>query len=160
VQTEGPNPPTDLPGLPWLRYWGPVFGWAILVWGFSTKFFSENQTSHYIVPALHWLLPNASTGTLLRLHHWIRKSAHVIEYFLFSVLILRGIRSGREGWKLSWALAALALSAGFAALDEFHQVFVPSRGASPLDVLLDTLAAGAGQMLGAWIHLRARTIRM
>ncbi len=160
VQAEGPNPPTDFRGLHWLRYWGPVFGWGILVWTLSTKSFSENQTSHYIVPALHWLLPNASLGTLLRLHHWIRKGAHVIEYFLFSLLVFHGIRGGREGWHFSWALMALALSAGFAASDELHQLFVPHRGASPLDVLLDTLGAGAGQMFGAWWHRTARPIRL
>jgi len=40
------------------------------------------------------------------------------------------------------ALAAAALAA-FAALDEWHQAFVPGRSASPIDLLLDMMGIGA-----------------
>jgi VanZ family protein len=48
---------------------------------------------------------------------------------------------------LSWAVLALVIAAGYSALDEFHQSFVPSRTASPWDSLLDTFGAAAAQVV-------------
>ncbi len=42
-----------------------------------------------------------------------------------------------------------------AALDEFHQSFVPSRTASPWDALLDTTGAAAAQIF-LWLRLALR----
>lgn len=135
-----------------LRYWGPVFGCGLLIWSLSTKGFSESHTSRLIVPVLHWLFPHASQGTLLRAHHFIRKSSHFIEYFVFSLFLFSAIRRGRQGWQLSWTLAALGLAAFWATSDELHQMFVPNRGPSPFDVLLDTAGAAAAQVLEWWYH--------
>jgi VanZ family protein len=49
---------------------------------------------------------------------------------------------------------------GYAALDEFHQVFVPSRHASPWDALLDTTGAAAAQVvLWLWYLPRRNVTR-
>lgn len=130
----------------WLARWGPALVWACLMWTFSTGTFTTEHTSHYIVPFLHWLFPSLSRETLLTLHLIIRKGAHFFEYFIFSLLILRGIRTGRKEMRLSWALAAIAIVAAYAALDEFHQSFVPGRGASVWDVLLDASGGAAAQL--------------
>ena len=92
------------------------------------------------------------------LHGVIRKSAHFVEYFIFSLLVLRGVRSGRAGWKLSWALATVAIAAGYAALDELHQAFVPERTGSALDSLLDTCGA-ATALLVVWAFALWRSRR-
>jgi VanZ family protein len=144
--------------MPWLRYWGPAFAWATLTWILSTAAFSASSTSRFIIPVLHWLLPQASPETLGLLHGVIRKSAHFAEYFIFSLLVLRGVRGGRAGWKLSWALAAVAIAAGYAALDELHQTFVPERTGSALDSLLDTCGAAAAQLV-AWAFALWRSRR-
>ena len=51
-------------------------------------------------------------------------------------------------------LAAAVISVLYAATDEFHQSFVPSRMASPWDVLIDTVGAALGLfvlwMFGQW----------
>jgi VanZ family protein len=137
----------------WLLRWGPAIAWAVVIWLFSTSAFSGFNTSRFIVPLLRWLLPQASEETLWFLHFLIRKTAHFVEYFVFSVLLVRGVRGERTGWKLAWAIAAVVMAAAYAALDELHQTFVPRRSGSPLDSLLDASGAAAAQLL-TWTRTR------
>jgi VanZ family protein len=130
-----------------LRPWLAVVAWAAVISAFSTDTFSSDHTSRILLPILHWLLPQASASTLDLLHHLIRKCAHVVEYFIFGVLLFRALRAPAKGWNVRWAATALFLAAAFAAFDEFHQSFVPSRGASGWDALLDTSAAAAAQLI-------------
>lgn len=134
----------------WLRLWAPAILWAVVISVFSTHWFSAEATGRYILPILKWLLPEVSRHTLELLHGLIRKAAHVVEYFIFSLLVLRGIRAERKGWQLRWGVATLAIAAGYASLDEFHQLFVPGRGASVLDVLRDTAGAALAQVWASW----------
>ena len=60
-----------------LRLWGPAVAWAVAIWWFSTEGFSAGQTSRFLLPLLQWLLPGTTLQTLLQLHFWIRKAAHV-----------------------------------------------------------------------------------
>jgi VanZ family protein len=144
----------------WLARWWPALVWAIIISLFSTGAFTDQHTSSVIVPILHWLLPKASYATLLAIHHTIRKSGHFIEYFIFSLLVLRAIRAGRQDTRLVWALAAIAIVAGYASLDEFHQSFVPGRTPLITDVLLDTSGGTAAQIIAGlvllWGHVRER----
>lgn len=121
----------------------------------STDTFSSEHTAHVILPLLQALLPHATAATLELIHFAIRKSAHFVEYFIFSLLLLRAVRGNRHGWMLRWALEALVMAALFSMLDEFHQSFVPSRTASPWDSLLDTTGAAFAQLAG-WNWLRSR----
>ena len=141
----------------WLRWWWPALAWAAVISTFSTDAFSADNTSRIFVPLIHWLFPAMSAVTLDLLHHYVRKSAHVSEFFILSLILVRAIRGGRSGWKLSWAVAAVALASGCAALDELHQAFVPSRGPSMMDVLIDVSGAMAAQILyavAAWLRPR------
>jgi VanZ family protein len=122
----------------WLKYWWPALIWAVVISGFSTGAFTSENTSQFIIPILRFFLPHASAETLELLHHLIRKCAHLTEYFILSMLILRGIRAGRKGMYLRWALVTILMVAGYAALDEYHQSFVPGRTAAVGDVLIDT----------------------
>jgi VanZ family protein len=138
-----------------LKYWLPAVAWAIVISWASTDAFSSAHTSVIFVPLLHWLFPHASPESIDRMHFFIRKSAHFSEYFLFSLLLFRGVRGENREWKLRWAIWALAIAAGYSALDEFHQSFVASRTASPWDSLLDTTGATAAQVaLGLWAWVR------
>lgn len=126
-----------------------MFAWAALISTFSTHWFSEAHTSRVIFPILRFLFPHASMAFLFRAHHLIRKSAHLFEYFVFSLLLLRMIRNARPGWRITWALAAILIVFGFACLDEFHQSFVPGRDAEFSDALLDTSGGAFAQILAA-----------
>lgn len=142
----------------WLARLWPVLVWAIVISLFSTGLFTDEHTSKVIIPILHWLFPKASYHTLFLMHHYIRKTAHFTEYFIFSLLILRAIRAGRQDTRLTWALLAIIIVAGYAALDEFHQSFVPGRTPLVTDVLLDTTGGTVAQIVAAfvllWGHVR------
>jgi len=128
-----------------LARWWPVLAWAIVISLFSTHLFTADKTRHFILPILHWLFPSVSRPTLFFMHFVIRKCAHVVEYFLLSLLILRALRGDRNELRLCWVMAAIVVVAGYAALDEFHQSFVPGRTAELSDILLDTFAGAAAQ---------------
>jgi len=144
----GPNsrPSNSLsPLIPsWLRSWWPAFFWAAVIFLFSTDTFSSEHTSRIIDPLLRWLLPSISAAGLEFANHLIRKSAHFTEYFIFCILLYHGIRATRRdsrSWHWSWALLAWFIAAFYSALDEVHQLYVPSRGPSPWDSLLDSTGA-------------------
>jgi len=139
--------PAPLKPLDHVKYWLPAIVWACVISILSTDTFSSNHTSRILIPALHWLFPRAGAETLDLLHAVIRKSAHLTEYFILGVLLHRALRGNNRRWKLKWALWAIAIAAAYASLDEFHQVFVPSRTASPWDALLDTVGASAAQIV-------------
>ncbi len=132
-----------------IRNWGPAAVWSICIFVFSTSLFTGENTARVLFPVLEWLFPHASSTTILHIHEFIRKAAHFAEFFILSLTLLRGVRAGRSGWRLSWALAALAIAACYASFDEVHQAFVPGRTASIYDVLLDTSGAGVGQIFAA-----------
>ena len=90
------------------------------------------------------------------MHHYVRKAAHFVEYFVFSLLILRAIRAGRQTTRFTWALAAITIVAGYAVMDEFHQSFVPGRVPMLTDVLLDTTGGSAAQLAAAFFLLWAQ----
>jgi VanZ family protein len=133
-----------------LRRWVPAAAWAILIFSVSTDTFSSDNTGRIILPFLRWLFPHAQPDTLDLLHHFIRKSAHITEYFIFSILVYRAVKGPQRSWQLRWAILTVAIVAAYSATDEFHQVFVPSRTASPWDSLLDTFGAVIAQV-AVWI---------
>jgi VanZ family protein len=146
----------------WLKYWWPALVWAVVISGFSTGAFTSDNTSRYIIPILRFFLPHASPETLYFLHHIIRKCAHLTEYFILSMLILRGIRAGEKGMHVRWALVTILIIAGYAALDEYHQSFVPGRTAAVGDVLIDTSGGIVAQIVASLFVLlgKAREKRL
>ncbi len=124
-----------------------------LIFAMSTRLGAAEHTSRLIEPILRWLLPHASTETIGRLLFVIRKSAHLSEYAVLALLSLRAARLSLQpllpGWSWRAAGVALAISASYAATDEFHQSFVPGRTASPGDVGIDTSGAVAALALAA-----------
>ena len=142
----------------WLKQWWPALVWAIVISGFSTGTFTAENTSRIIIPFLHWLLPHANAAQLSEYHHIIRKCGHLTEYFILSLLILRGIRAERHDMRFVWALGAVGIVAAYASFDEFHQSFVPGRTPLVTDVLIDTTGGIAAQIVAAlvmlWGHVR------
>lgn len=126
-----------------LRAWLPVAAWAALISLFSSGWFSGEQTGGLLLPLLQALLPGARPDDLQALHAAIRKVAHVVEYLVLAVLLVRALRTeGLAGAAL--AATALALGVAYAVLDETHQAFVPGRTASPGDVAVDAIGVVAG----------------
>lgn len=124
-----------------LRAWWPALLWAAVIFSLSTDTFSAEHTATVFWPILHWLIPNLTDDRFKIIHQLIRKSAHFTEYFIFCVLLYRGVRGQRSGWRWLWGLSAWFAAAIYSALDEIHQAFVASRTASPYDSLLDSIGA-------------------
>jgi VanZ family protein len=140
---------------PWLRAWWPALLWAGVIFLMSTDTFSAEHTGSILEPVLRWFLPSLTAGQFALIHYGVRKTAHFTEYFVFALLLYRGVRSAHKGWRWSWALTALFIAAGYSALDEIHQAFVVSRTASPYDSLLDS--AGAFVAIAVlWLWFRTR----
>jgi len=73
---------------------------------------------------------------------------HFCLYGMFGLLLSRvGVASG---WSRSrFVQLALAISA-FGALDELHQLFIPSRSAEVMDWVMDTVGSSTGVSVLAW----------
>ena len=124
--------------------WGPVILWVGVISGLSTDAFSAAETGRLLMPLLRWLFPGASPATIDLLHAVVRKGAHVTEFAILALLWYRALDWRGSGWQTKAALTAFVLAAGFGALDEGHQMFVPSRTASLVDVGWDSLGAALG----------------
>ena len=139
----------------WLRAWWPALLWAGIIFSMSSDTFSAEHTGRLLGPILRWLVPSLTEVQFSTIHYLIRKSAHFTEYFIFCLLLYRGVRGDRKGWRLTWGVAALSCAAGYSVLDEIHQAFVASRTASAYDSLLDSLGAFAAfGVLGMWFRWR------
>jgi len=142
-----------------LKYWLPPVLWMAVIVGFSSDAASSPRTESWLLPILRGLAPWATSAQLEALHWLVRKIAHLSEYAILAALWLRALVRGRGLSPRNAGLIALAISAAWAALDEVHQSFVPSRSASVADVALDT--AGALVALGiaslGWRRVADRT---
>lgn len=113
----------------WFRYWGPLCGYAGLIFYLSSQPHPEED-----LPSFVGLFSD--------------KILHGIEYAVFGGLCYRALRWGTNE---SWGSAALPLAVLFASLygisDEVHQSFVPFREPSWLDWVADTIGATAGAVV-------------
>lgn len=82
----------------------------------------------------------------------LRKLAHVAEYLLLTVLLVRALRRSAFAAPVPIAIVAALL---YASSDEWHQSFVPGRTATPRDVAID----GIGIALAAIALTRSRRLR-
>ncbi|HZB43930.1 MAG TPA: VanZ family protein [Pyrinomonadaceae bacterium] len=142
------------------RLWryGPLAAWVGLIFFASTGNLSGENTSLIVRPLLLWLFPGITEPELLRAHLLVRKTAHFAEYAVLALLAARAfLTSSRPRLQRRWAVTALLLVVACALLDEYHQSFVPTRGGSVYDSMLDT-AGGASAL--AFVSLwRARRRR-
>jgi VanZ family protein len=95
--------------------WLPVLVWAGVIFALSS-------------------IPSLNSG----LGGWdyaLRKGAHMTEYAILAVLLVRA--TGSYAWAFAFAVA-------YAASDEVHQLFVRGRHGSPIDVAIDAVGALIG----------------
>jgi VanZ family protein len=80
------------------------------------------------------LLGAHDIGKINEVPHWFHKVEHFIYYGVMALLLAHGL--GRR-----WFWIALIAVPLVGALDEWHQIYVPSRNASVWDWATDTIAA-------------------
>jgi VanZ family protein len=134
-----------------LKAWIAAILWLIVIAIESSALLSAHNTSRILYPLLHFLfgLDRMHFGYW---HFYIRKSGHVVGYGTLSILLFRAWRAtlpapGNPKWTMRWANIAILGTALVASLDEWHQTFIPSRTGTVHDVVLDTCAGIAAQIL-------------
>jgi VanZ family protein len=119
--------------LTFLRYWGPVCGYAGLIFYLSAQSHPETH-----LPFVTYFSDNV---------------LHALEYAVLGALCYRAVRgSGSESWRRLAIPTAILLASLYGASDEVHQAFVPFRDSNWLDWLADTIGAalGVGIMHRVW----------
>jgi VanZ family protein len=134
-----------------LKAWIAAILWLILIAIESSALLSAHNTSRILYPLLHYLF-GLDWDRFEVWHFYIRKSGHVIGYGTLSILLFRAWRAtlpalGNARWTFRWANIAILGTALVASLDEWHQSFIPTRTGTVRDVVLDTCAGIAAQVL-------------
>ena len=115
-----------------LIYWLPPILWICLIFLVSNR-------------------PAVRTTEIYLTDFILKKTAHLIEYAVLSVLLFRSLRN-TTSFRLTQLIAlALALTIFYSVTDEIHQTFVPSREGRVRDVIID--AVGASTALFFLTHL-------
>ena len=130
----------------------------VLIFTASSDAGSSEHTSRYLAPFFRWLFPGMSEKSVDSVVFMIRKCAHLTEYAVLALLVWRARRKPFRGdtrpWLWSQAAEALWVTVFYAATDEFHQTFVPSREGCVRDVMIDSTGAVVGLFLlwalGRW----------
>jgi len=142
-----------------LWIWLAVLLWMAVIFSASADAGSAQHTSRFLVPVLQWLFPHLSAQGIGELVFGIRKIAHLVEYALLGVLLWWALRNPVRGdprpWSWREAGLALGLATLYAASDEVHQLFVPSREGCVQDVVIDACGAAGGLWL-LWLFHRMR----
>ena len=140
------------------RAWRRLYILALVFW-MAVIFTLSHQPaavssgqSGVIVGHLQQTMPGVSTTILTS---FVRKSAHIIAYFILGILMYRALRINIRRWRThtvaSFALLSCSL---YAVTDEIHQLFVPGRSGELRDVMIDSIAALVGVGLCAWMMRR------
>ena len=135
--------------------------WMGVIFLGSSDTSSAEHVSNLLGPLLHWLFPGRLPEELGALLFFARKCAHATEYFILALLVWLALRRSQgsqlQPWSRRGAALALLLCALYAASDEFHQRFVPTRTASVWDVMIDVAGAGLALLaIRGWCAWRTR----
>ena len=112
--------------------WMVTVAWAIAIFSFSTESFASNVSETLLAHVLGKAGLTVSAPALSSLNSLTRVFAHLTEYGIFAALLYACLRR---------PILCVALATAYALTDEFHQLYVPGRGASLLDCALDALGA-------------------
>jgi VanZ family protein len=133
-----------------LKVWLPSVIWLAVIVTESTNLGSSEHTQRILYPILHYLF-GIGPQRFEVWHVVLRKTGHFVGYATLSVLLFRSWRGTfprlSTRWCMQWATLAFACTALVAALDEFHQSFLPSRTGNFRDVVLDSTAALIAQIV-------------
>ena len=121
----------------------PVLLWMSLVFTASTESGDDKHTRGLILQVFTFFMPNQvhswSPTTVDAVDFYTRKTAHVTEYLVLTLLAVRAAQfllpqQKRRAAYLAWCIGFL-----YACTDEYHQTFVPTRTGQFKDVLVDSI---------------------
>ena len=130
-----------------------MLAWMTVIAFLSTDIGSEEYTTGGLFSIIHFVSPGAERSELeaeLRLLSWmVRKLGHLSEYAVLSFLVCRWVLFSFGTSPQIWQRGGLIISSAYAALDEFHQLYVPTRSGSIVDVMIDLVGVVLGTLLFA-----------
>ena len=134
-----------------LKAWIAAILWLVVIAIESTNLASATNTSRILYPLLHFIF-GLNLAHFEQWHFFIRKGGHVVGYAILNVLLFRAWRATLPAvrnvkWTPRWATIAILGTAFVASLDEWHQSFIPSRTGRWQDVVLDSCAGIAAQIV-------------
>lgn len=137
----------------WLP-WGLVVVWMGFIFSFSAQQGSDSGAlSGSIVGSLinlwQTFFPSVSLDREM-VHLIIRKGAHFTVYFILGLLVANALSKSFKISKKHFFLT-IGICFLYAISDEVHQAFVPNRGPSAWDVLLDTTGSAVATFIYAWV---------
>jgi VanZ family protein len=136
--------------------YAPVFLWIAVIFYLSSDSGSMTQTSRFLRPLVLFFFPDISEASLQIIHGFVRKSAHVVEYAVLALLVLRAMWTSHfEVLRRYKFVIPVLFVIAIASIDEFNQSFLSSRTGTARDVLLDT-AGGITAVLAVWLCTRFR----
>ncbi|HZQ70008.1 MAG TPA: VanZ family protein [Terriglobales bacterium] len=142
------------------KAWIAAILWLTVIFFESSDWMSFSNTSRILYPLLHWLT-GVDAVQFVEWNFYIRKVGHFCGYFALSWLLFRAWRATLPAlsslkWSGRWAAIAFVMTALVATLDEWHQMYLPSRTGTIHDVVLDSTGALSAQLLlFIWLWLRA-----
>jgi VanZ family protein len=119
--------------------WLPVVIWMSLILWMSSRSDLPVRT-------------NPQTGETIRTTFTLAKLAHIFEYSVLALVLLRALTTSSGGLRLRVRTAVVATVAAcgvFGGLDELRQSFTPTREPRLTDIALDTASALAGCLVAA-----------
>ena len=131
--------------------WLPTIVWLMVIATESTKTFSANHTFTWLTHLVSLLHLKMTPLQVLYLNGVLRKAGHFTGYAILSWVAFRGWtetlawqtfrRTARvvRRWHLRAAALSVLCTMAVAALDEFHQSFLPGRTGVFHDVILDSM---------------------
>lgn len=142
--------------------WIPVLICLLVIGGESTVYFGADRTSGPLQCFFEALLHRHFTEPeWWRLHIMIRKCGHLTGYGILSLAWFRAFWMTRsvsdDSSRRRFATHALAMlgTLAVASTDEFHQLFLPNRSGSAVDVGIDCCGGLIMQLL-IWLWMRWR----
>jgi len=136
-----------------------------LIFGFSAQDGDASGSLSYnlslfVVKLFSPFLPTALSEDALYLradaiHIFIRKAAHMTEYFLLTLSLHLPLKVYLQD-KLSFSkrlIVAFFCSAFFAVTDEFHQTLVPGRSGNITDVCIDSIGSFLASLI-LWLSYK------
>jgi len=109
-----------------IKYWAPLYIYAGLI---------------FYMSSLPHPLPKVPIQNF-------DKFLHLIEYAVFGILAARALKnSPRQTVSRNFIILAVIIAAIYAASDELHQFFVPSRSCEAMDLLVDVIGGALGSLI-------------
>ena len=140
-----------------LLSWVLIFVWMAVILSFSSDTAEmSKKKSGFVLEKIEPMVVNTAAKIGIdninedNLHFFVRKNAHMFNYFVLGILVFNGVRlvvlKNKYRFLISWAYTIT-----FASIDEFYQTFIPGRSGEIRDVFIDNIGSIVGISLIAII---------